>query len=158
MSGKEASDNEDTEETVTIMQEVKAADKIKILDEIELNESDSEENDIVSKSSSINSTSGKSTARNFHLDMNSYKCKECNKSFQNNMKFRQHMEGAHKKLKLFKCNDCEGSFSSEEKFAKHMAKHQSLPFKCKYCTRSFGYQWGLKYHVTKKHGEKRLLL
>ena len=94
MSEKEANDIEDTEETVTIVQEIKAADKIKILDEIEINESDSEEVDILSKSLSIDNTSGKSTATNVHIDMNSIKCKECNKSFQNNMKLRQHMESA----------------------------------------------------------------
>ena len=57
MSGKEASDNEDTEETVTIVQEVKAADKIKVLAEIELHESDGEENqtETVPKSSNMSS-------------------------------------------------------------------------------------------------------
>ena len=53
MSEKEANDIEDTEETVTIVQEVKAADKIKILDEIEQNESDSEEVDIQERNSPL---------------------------------------------------------------------------------------------------------
>ena len=57
MSGKEASDNEDTEETVTIVQEVKAANKIKALAEIELHDSDGEENqtETVPKSSNMSS-------------------------------------------------------------------------------------------------------
>merc|ERR1719270_1551732 len=39
----DSSDNEDAEEPITVVQEVKAADKKKVLAEIELNESDSEE-------------------------------------------------------------------------------------------------------------------
>jgi len=39
----ESSDNEDVEEPITIVQEVKAADKKKVVAEIELHESDSEE-------------------------------------------------------------------------------------------------------------------
>ena len=42
----ESSDNEDdTEEPITVVQEVSAAEKKKVLAEIELNESDSEEED-----------------------------------------------------------------------------------------------------------------
>ena len=43
MSETEPSDNEDAEEPVTIVKEVKAADKIKVLAQIELSESDNEE-------------------------------------------------------------------------------------------------------------------
>ena len=57
MSGKEASDNEDTEETVTIVQEVKAADKINLLAENELKQSEFEENKTESVSKTSNATS-----------------------------------------------------------------------------------------------------
>ena len=145
------------ERPLSIVQEVKAAEKIKVLAAIELKKSRSEEGgtDFLSKTTITSSTSGKNTAASIDKDINSYKCNECNKSFQNDNKFRQHMEGVHHKLNLFQCNNCEDSFSSKKKFAKHMATvHQSLPFKCEYCTYSYGDSGFLNLHLIKRHGDK----
>ena len=131
-------------------------DKIKVMAETEMSKLDSKEDEteMVSKASNINSTSGKSIAANVPLDLSSFKCNVCNKSFQNNDKLRQHMEGVHHKLQHFQCNDSESSFSSKKKFANHRATvHQGLKFKCKYCTRPFRNRWVLKLHVTKSHGD-----
>ena len=81
------------------------------------------------------------------LDIESYKCKECNKSFQKNDDLKLHVDGAHQKVKPYQCTNCEISFNTKEKFEKHMIEiHQSLPFPCEYCVCSFAQKNGFKSH------------
>ena len=155
MSGKEASNNEDTEENVTIVQEVKKADKIKVLAEIELNESDIEEEEpkLRAETSNANFEFGKNTAINVHIDLKSYKCTECNKSFQKNESLEQHMEGAHLKFKLLQCNDCEDFFRTKKNFEKHMVDvHPNIqPFECNICKASFSIKKHFNKHMARRH-------
>ena len=62
-----------------------------------------------------------------NLDMKSFKCKECNKTFQRYEVLQTHLKGAHQKFKPVKCNICEDSFTSKTKLKKHMDEvHQNL--------------------------------
>ena len=111
MSEKEANESEGIEETVTIVQEVKAADKIKVLAEIELDDSDSEnmETGINTKTSKLGNKS--STA------------------YSNpNIKTRESAA-----LIPFKCVDCFDSFSDKQDFRRHMANKHQKTFECHYC-------------------------
>ena len=107
----DSSDNEDAEEPITVVQEVKAADKKKVLAEIELNESDSEnmETEILSKTSKLGNKS--STA------------------YSNpNIETRESAV-----LIPFKCVDCFDSFSDKQEFRRHMANKHQKTFECHYC-------------------------
>ena len=62
-----------------------------------------------------------------NLDMKSFKCKECNKTFQRYEVLQTHLKGAHQKSKPLKCNICQDSFISKTKLRKHIDEvHQNL--------------------------------
>ena len=82
----------DAEETVMIVQEVKAADKIKVLAVIDLIDSNNEpeETKIPSKSLNLNFKPVKTVSTNVCTDLKPYKCIKCNKSFKTNDSLSQH--------------------------------------------------------------------
>ena len=113
------------------MQNVKAAKKKKILAKNELNESVNEKKEtnapnLESQISSFLETAKNATSK-VNLDMKSFKCKECNKTFQRYEVLQTHLKGAHQKLKPLKCNICQDSFISKTKLRKHIDEvHQNL--------------------------------
>ena len=109
--------------------------------------------EILPKTSNLNSETGKNAASKAHLELKSYKCKECNKSFQKNSRLEKHMEGAHLKPKPYQCFDCLDSFSSKHECKIHKAEvHQKFrSFKCNECMMSFQKKIKLEKHILKMH-------
>ena len=148
----------DADKANTVLEKFKVAHKVKVLAEIETNETEREQEvtQVLSKTSNICVKTKKDAESKIQSDLRKYKCNECNKSFQKNDSLKHHMEGVHQKLKFFQCKDCENSFSKGEKFMKHMSKvHPFLLFKCNYCTRLFAQNKGLKRHIKRLHQSQK---
>merc|ERR1712062_303861 len=113
-----------SETNITFMQNVKAAKKKKILAKNELNESGNKKKETIASNLESQISSFLETAKNakskVNLDMKSFKCKECNKTFQRYEVLQTHLKGAHQKFKPVKCNICQDSFTGKSKLKKHM--------------------------------------
>ena len=137
------------------MQEVKAADKIKVLAVIDLSDSnnEAEETEIPSKTSNVNVKPVTNALTNISTDLEPYLCKICKKSFKKIDSIRQHKRDKHQhEILAFKCEHCPFSSGSEMSLIEHRRTvHRDKVLKCQICNKFFLIERSLEQHMRDKH-------
>ncbi|XP_022818934.1 zinc finger protein 260-like isoform X5 [Spodoptera litura] len=84
-----------------------------------------------------------------------YKCKQCDKTFTNDTRRREHEKRTHLGIsKRNKCNYCAEKFVDYWKKVNHMVQEHGMPpvvLKCSACDRTFSNQRALSTHTRKDH-------
>uniref|UniRef100_A0ABD2WM30 C2H2-type domain-containing protein n=1 Tax=Trichogramma kaykai TaxID=54128 RepID=A0ABD2WM30_9HYME len=85
------------------------------------------------------------------------KCDECNKTFTQRSKLKQHVEIVHRSIRAHECDLCLKKFGYKNHLMKHIdTVHRGIKaFECTVCHKVFGVKGTLKRHVTTVHGETK---
>ena len=69
-----------------------------------------------------------------------HQCDQCEKSFEDKTKLRNHIDSIHGGLKTFNCDFCDRKYSNKRDLENHIKKHDSnsdYEYKCDTCEKSF---------------------
>ena len=88
-----------------------------------------------------------------HIQMKSYQCDFCTKSYRNSGNLKRHIRDFHEKIKSYKCTTCSKSFAQESSLNTHnqMIHQNSTIFQCDICEKCFRHVVNLKQHVIATH-------
>ena len=80
---------------------------------------------------------------------NSFKCSNCNASFDWKSSLKRHVRTVHEKNRPFQCNVCDKKFHTNVQLKIH--NESNHPFKCKVCSKKFIAKLHLKTHNSIHH-------
>ena len=105
----------------------------------------------IAKNGSGLETALKSTKKEIHTEIRTFKCESCGKSFKRNNHLKYH-KLVHKSEKPFSCMQCGKTFSQSSNRNTHMKAHnKDTTFSCDQCDAKFYSQNGLKNHTNIIH-------
>ena len=81
----------------------------------------------------------------------SFNCELCSKTFDNQLKFFEHLKNHYEPFKKHKCEVCNGEFDSIEALQEHLAVHSREHFKCDICNKTFRKESMLEMHMKVSH-------
>ncbi|KAA0203714.1 hypothetical protein HAZT_HAZT001267 [Hyalella azteca] len=81
----------------------------------------------------------------------SHICELCNKSFDLQLKFFEHLKSHYEPAKKHKCEVCTGEFDTPIGLQEHSQVHQREHFQCKICNKTFRKEVLLTNHVNSEH-------
>ncbi|XP_033114917.1 zinc finger protein 84-like isoform X2 [Anneissia japonica] len=81
-------------------------------------------------------------------------CEECGKQFPKRSHLYQHIQNDHKVENAFKCFECDETFEDIEKWKEHEEVHKVKKITCTYCGKSFSTKTKLNVHLRIHTGER----
>ena len=83
----------------------------------------------------------------------SYKCDDCDKSFNQQWSLTRHVLREHKGLR-FPCKYCDREFTEKRNLRDHVMQHLGMTYQCDDCDRKFATQPSIAAHTRKVHGKR----
>ncbi len=82
-----------------------------------------------------------------------FQCGKCNKNFIKKGNLDNHMLRKHsERIVNYICSICGAGFKNNSSLYAHKKiKHENRRYPCKYCNKTYSYNYSLKEHIEKKH-------